>query len=265
MSPIPVRRSISTAERKTVSQLKQSKYRRESGLFLAEGMKCGMELLTAFRCKSLIATEEWLSGHPVPPECELVLQAKNSDMERMSAFSTAPQVMFLYEIPPVSSVKVPSACELSLALDCIQDPGNLGTIIRVADWMGVRHIYASQNTVDVYNPKVVQATMGSLARVAVHYMELPPLLKEARQNGIPVYGTFLSGDNIYDAELSQGGIVVMGNEGNGVSEEVGACVSHRLLIPPYPADADTAESLNVAVATAITLSQFRERIFKGIK
>lgn len=265
MSSELIKRNISAAERKTVSQLRLSKHRKESGLFLAEGVKCGMELLSAFKCRALIATDQWLSSNKVPPQCGLILQAKNSDMERMSAFSTAPQVMFLYEIPPASSRKVPTACELYLALDCIQDPGNLGTIIRVADWMGVRHIYASEDTVDVYNPKVVQATMGSLARVTVEYRKLTEVLTHAREDGIPVYGTFLNGENIYDARLTESGIVVMGNEGKGVSAEVGACVTDRLFIPPYPADGDTAESLNVAVATAITLSQFRERMFKGAR
>ncbi len=147
---------------------------------------------------------------------------------------------------------------LSIALDGIQDPGNLGTIIRVADWMGVRHIICSRDTVDVYNPKVVQATMGAISRVKVYYADLSDVLRKLRES-MPVYGTFLDGDNIYATELTEEGIIVMGNEGKGVSEPVANLATKRLYIPSYPPGEQTSESLNVAVATAITLSEFRRQ------
>jgi TrmH family RNA methyltransferase len=149
---------------------------------------------------------------------------------------------------------------LVLALDRVQDPGNLGTIIRVADWMGVDTIIASRDTVDVFNPKVVQATMGAIARVKVHYVDLPQFLSSLTD--IPIYGTFLDGTNIYTTPLSPTGIVIMGNEGQGISPEVEKLVNAKILIPSYPPERPTSESLNVATATAITLAEFRRQLLK---
>ena len=149
--------------------------------------------------------------------------------------------------------------DLVLALDSIQDPVNLGTIIRIADWFGIRHILCSKTTVDVYNSKTVQSTMGALARVEVHYVDLPYVLGLCKDNNFPIYGTFLDGNSIYNAKLLNCGVIVMGNEGNGISKEVANFVSHKLLIPSYPANEATSESLNVAVATAIVCSEFRRR------
>ena len=141
----------------------------------------------------------------------------------------------------------------------MQDPGNLGTIIRIADWFGIRQLFCSPDTADCYNPKVVQATMGSLARVNISYCQLDHLI-ESLPPDVPIYGTLLDGDNIYEADLQKGGLLVMGNEGNGISPELRQRVTHRLLIPPYPGDRQTAESLNVATATAICCAEFRRRI-----
>jgi TrmH family RNA methyltransferase len=146
---------------------------------------------------------------------------------------------------------------LVLALDRVQNPGNLGTIIRLADWFGISDIVCSEDTADCFNPKVVQATMGAILRVRVHYTNLAKWLGE--QRGVKVYGTFLEGENIYSMALDKNGVIVMGNEGQGVSSEVAAKVSHKLLIPPYPADRCGSESLNVAVATAVICSEFRRR------
>ena len=148
---------------------------------------------------------------------------------------------------------------LVLALDGIQDPGNMGTICRIADWFGIEDIVCSNETADVYNPKAIQATMGAIARVRVHYCDLADCLANARDHGVPVYGTLLDGGNIYDSELSMNGIIVMGNEGNGISGPVRSCVTQRLLIPNYPTGRITTESLNVAIATAITVAEFRRR------
>ena len=147
-----------------------------------------------------------------------------------------------------------AAKELTLALDGVQDPGNLGTIVRLADWFGIRHIFCSFDSADIYNPKSTQATMGALARVDVHYVDLPLALRSVEA---PVYGTFLDGQDIYTQDLSAHGVIVMGNEGRGISKAVAELVSHRLFVPPYPAQRPTVESLNVAIATAIVCAEFR--------
>jgi len=136
----------------------------------------------------------------------------------------------------------------------VQDPGNLGTIVRLADWFGIRHVFCSTDSADIFNPKATQATMGALSHVCVHYIDL---VNELRQTEAPVYGTLLDGENIYEQELSEHGVIIMGNEGRGITPEAAALVSHRLLIPPYPANRPTVESLNVAIATAIVCSIFR--------
>ena len=147
--------------------------------------------------------------------------------------------------------------KLSLALDNIQDPGNLGTIVRLADWFGIEHIICSNGTVDIYNPKAIQATMGAISRVKVHYTDLPSFL--SKQKETPIYGTFLNGNDMYQEELTPDGIIVMGNEGNGISEQTATCINRRLYIPNYPKGRATSESLNVAMATGIICSEFRRR------
>ena len=149
---------------------------------------------------------------------------------------------------------------MSLALDGVQNPGNLGTIIRLADWFGVEDIFCSEDTADCFNPKVVQATMGAILRVRVHYLPLAEFLRRTAESGVAVYGTMLDGDNIYDAELGAEGVIVMGNEGKGVSDECAATFTHKLLIPTYPAERQGSEALNVAMATGIVCAEFRRRI-----
>jgi len=145
---------------------------------------------------------------------------------------------------------------LSLALDNVQDPGNLGTILRIADWFGIRNVLCSIGTADAFNPKTVQATMGAIGRIRLLYTDLPEFLKTVR---IPIYGTFLEGEILYDADLQNEGIIVMGNEGNGISEAVGQLVTDKLFIPDFPMGQTGSESLNVSVATAIVCSEFRRR------
>ncbi len=243
------------AIRKTFASLASSKGRREHGLFMVQGTKCVLDTLQHFTLEALLSDSEWNEQNKhlnatVVHRC---------DLERISTLQSPPPVIAIYRIPDtdhtIDELISLSRSQLTLALDCVQDPGNLGTIIRVADWMGIRHIVASPDTADVWNPKVVQATMGAIARVQVTYTHMPTLLESA--HGIPVYGTFLNGENIYHARLSRHGIVVMGNEGNGISADVARYVTHRLTIPSYPAEEPTSESLNVAIATAITLSEFR--------
>jgi TrmH family RNA methyltransferase len=201
--------------------------------------------------------------------------ASPKQMERMSHLRTPTDILALVEIPRRRTDPAAFGRELTLALDGVQDPGNLGTIIRLADWFGVRDIICSRDTADCFNPKVVQATMGAITRVRVHYGELEEWLGAATTAApagkpapggkfaktiVPVYGTFLDGENIHSAKLTPtSGIIVMGSEGRGISPEIEKQVSRRLYIPHFPPDAPTAESLNVATATAITLAEFRRR------
>lgn len=244
---------LTNAQRKSFASLATAKGRRQTGLFMAQGEKCVRDTIGHFELVALVAEQEWADASELASVPELIV-AKREDMLKISTLATAPSVVAVYRIPAPED-KMPDSRALSLALDCVQDPGNLGTIMRVADWMGVRDIFASEDTADVWNPKVVQATMGAISRVRVHYCHLPSVLSQC--DGMPVYGTFLDGENIYKSTLSPCGVIVMGNEGRGISPEVAACVSHRLLIPSYPPGEPTSESLNVAVATAITLSEFR--------
>ena len=253
--------TLTASTRKLITSLKSARHRREERLFVIEGTRAVTDTAGFFDVAFLVATAAWPDEHAaaLPPAIGRVAVAKNDDIARMSSLNTPQGVIAVCRMPEAPEMpELLAPDELVLALDKVQDPGNLGTIIRVADWMGVRRILASADTVDVYNPKVVQATMGAIARVEVIYTDLPAALARLGQE-TPVYGTFLDGANIYDSPLSRGGIVVMGNEGNGISDEVGALVSRRLLIPPYPADSATVESLNVSVATAITLAEFRRR------
>lgn len=250
---------LTAALRKDVARLAKTKYRRELGLFVAEGTKCVLDTLPHFRCRYLFATEAWLDGHAAAlPASAEAIRVKQSDIERMSSMTSPQPVMAVYEIPDDSPLQ-PGACEneLIVALDRVQDPGNLGTILRLCDWFGVRHVLAAHDTADVYSPKVVQATMGAISRVQVHYCDLAAELARLSDT-MPVYGTFLDGDNLYRCDLQRShGVIVMGNEGRGISPDVEATVSHRLLIPSYPPDEPTSESLNVAMATAIMLAEFR--------
>lgn len=251
---------ITVADRKLITSLASARNRREEGLFVAEGWKCVSELLPHFSCRWIVATDAWLAGNGAAvPRGVRVLKARNDEMERMSSMRAPQGVLAVFSLPDIKA-RAPRKDELYIALDRVQDPGNLGTIIRLADWFGIRRIYASEDTVDVFNPKVVQSTMGGLARVAVQYCSLEELLAGANSAGIAVYGTFLGGEDLYGAQLTPGGIIVMGNEGQGISAPVGALCNRRLTIPSYPTDTPTVESLNVSIATAVIVSEFRRRV-----
>ena len=234
-----------------VSSLGERKHRKREGLFKAEGTKCVLDTLPHFQLRGLYATAEWAESHP-GVEAEI---ASRGDLRKMSSLTTPTDVIAVYAIPEQPAELPDASKRLVLALDTIQDPGNLGTIIRVADWFGVRDIICTRETADCYAPKVIQATMGSISRVKLTYGDLPAMLAEMKAPG--VYGMFLDGADITHAELGSCGVVVIGNEGNGISLEVARCVTHRLLIPSYPPDEPTGESLNAAIATAITLAKFR--------
>ena len=260
--------AISKNQIKFIRQLEQKKFRRREGLFVAEGTKVVGDLLAHYQPHSLFATPDWLASNSVPelsrsavPEPvegqdgPIVTEVSPEELSRISFQQHPQQVLALFPIPSHPFTFLP--LHLSLALDGIQDPGNLGTIIRIADWFGIQTIFCSEDTVDAWNPKVVQATMGSIARVNIIYTSLVELI-DTLPDDYPVYGTLLDGDNIYTQPLTPHGLIVMGNEGNGISPEIRQKVNHRLLIPSYRND-DTAESLNVAIATAITCAEFRRR------
>ena len=253
---------------KQIRSLERKKGRTEQGLFVAEGWKTVDELLVkGFPARYIIATDEYWHHHHqdvesrkdgalATTECHHV---SDDELKRISFLQHPQQVMAVFKIPQTRHSSLPELASLAekqlcMALDGVQDPGNLGTIIRIADWFGIDTIVCSPTTADAYNPKVVQATMGSLARVHIVYSDLQEYLR-ALNKDVPIYGTVLDGESIYGAELQQRGVIVMGNEGNGISEHIRNMLTHRLLIPSYRPD--TAESLNVAIATAITCAEFR--------
>ncbi|MDE6126375.1 MAG: RNA methyltransferase [Muribaculaceae bacterium] len=242
--------------------MKTARHRREAGAFVAEGTRCVLETLPHYAVRCLVATPKWLeeNGGLLPAGAPEPLTASADEMRSMSSLQTPQGVLAVYDIPRLPPLELPAPGELCLALDTGQDPGNLGTIVRVASWFGIRRVFASETTVDLYNPKVVQATMGGLAGVEVRYLDLPAFLGRASEAGIPVCGTFLDGSDIYRGELPPGGIIVLGNEGNGVSPEVEARCSLRLKIPSFPPDGTAVESLNVGTAAAVAVAEFRRRI-----
>lgn len=248
------------AKRKEVAELATAKGRKRTGWFMAEGTKCVLDTIEHFNPVHLFATEQWLAEHRLPAAAAAVAEpCTRSELGEMSSMVLTPDVIAVYrQSQPVAFNPHALRGRVTVALDRVQDPGNLGTIMRSADWMGVDTILASADTVDCFNPKVVQASMGAIARVRVIYGELPQMLAQAAEH-VAVCGTFLGGENVYTAELPQAAVVVMGNEGSGISAEVAQLVSRRLLIPSYPPERPTSESLNVATATAIILSQFIAR------
>ena len=228
---------VTNAEIKQIRALREKKFRDEYGLFVVEGEKMVREALdSGMEVVKVLRTEE--IGEQV--------------MAKISMFSTPSPVLAVVRKPQTLIPEIGQG--IYLALDSVRDPGNIGTIIRTADWFGVKAIFASQDSVDIYNPKVIQATMGAIFRCPVVYSDIPEVCRRFKASGMPVYGTFLDGADIYDAALSKAGLIVMGNESNGISPAVGAEVDSRLLIPR--AEGSRAESLNVATATAITLSIF---------
>lgn len=241
---------VTKAEISLVRSLADKKGRAEHGLFVAEGPKLVAEALASgLRVGRIYGLPEMACAGDFRP-------ASHSELERMSALRTPQGILALIEIP---RRPMPSALgeELTLALDGIQDPGNMGTILRIADWFGIREVVCSPDTADCYNPKAVQASMGAVLRVSVHYGPLVELLAGVNH----IYGAMLEGDNIYTADLGPrpAGVLVMGNEGNGISPAVAATLTRKLHIPPYPPGTPTSESLNVAAATAIICSELRRR------
>jgi TrmH family RNA methyltransferase len=245
---------LSKAKIKEIRSLEIKKYRDKPGLFVAEGDKPVAEMLHVFECKYIIARASWMATQGDIPAEELIL-AEKEEMRKVSFLKSPRDVLAVFRKPSYFLDDANPAFRLVLALDGIQDPGNLGTIIRLAGWFGIGHVVCSEDTADVYSPKTVQATMGALAHVKVHYTGLEDYI--TRYKNSPVYGTFPDGENIYTGQLASHGIIVMGNEGNGIRPGIASLIKDRLCIPSYPPSRATTESLNVAVATAIVCAEFR--------
>ena len=238
---------VSKNQIKLISSLHQKKHRQTHQLFIAEGIKGIQELLDAdFELEHLYTTE--FDFETVSDSHKTLVSL--ADLKKISALATPNTCLAVFKIPKEKEI---NSSGLIVALDDIRDPGNLGTILRLCDWFGIQQLICSKETVDIYNPKVVQATMGSIARVNVNYVDLNDFLATS---SLPVFGTFMNGDNIYKASLPQEGIIVMGNEANGISSELEKIIKNRLTIPRFGTLQKT-ESLNVATATAIVLSEFR--------
>lgn len=257
---------ISKNRIKYIHSLELKKHRKEEGVFVAEGHKLVGDLIGVFECVYLAATNDWISAHAAEIERltesnrqSMIDEVTDDELRRISFQEHPQQVLAIfrqpeYDVDPTEAV----ANGLCLALDDVQNPGNLGTIVRLADWFGIEHIFCSPGCADIFNPKTVQSTMGGLAHVELHYCQLPELLASL-PSATPVYGTFLDGENMYEKQLTTNGLIIMGNEGKGVSPEVGKYVTERLYIPNYPQGRETSESLNVAIATAIVCAEFRRR------
>lgn len=244
---------ISKNKIKLVRALETKKGREKQGLFVVEGPKVVGDLLAAgFELVELFEEEE--------------------DIKKVSFLQHPQGKLGIFKLPEQTKTKA-GECEtavgaerkvllgeneLALALDGVQDPGNLGTIIRVADWFGIERIFCSTDTADCWNPKVVQATMGSIARVKMYYLNLKELINSLPTD-YPIYGTLLDGEDIYEEKLSANGLIVMGNEGNGISAAIRQRVNRKLLIPNFSVGTTRAESLNVAIATAVVCSEFKRR------
>lgn len=250
---------LSKSRIKIYSSLAQSKFRKRHSLFIAEGDKCVRDVCGNFEIEAIIATPEWIGSNPnICQRSENIYESTSAGIKMISGLSTPSSVIAVCRIPPEDTHSTTLLHDrLYLMLDGVQDPGNLGTIIRTAHWFGITEIFISPSSADIYNPKTVQSTMGSLGKVSVTRADLADIIK--KNPGLPVYGLMLEGENIYNSELTPGGIIVMGNEGQGLSKEIRALIDKPLLIPPYAAD-NHSESLNVATATGVTLALFRARI-----
>ena len=238
---------LSKNQIKLINSLKKKKFRLQHNLFLAEGIKVVEELIQSkFELKKLFCINDYINKFSV----EQIQVVTENELKKISEFSSPNQVVGLFKIPNPEKVKRKG---FSLVLDDINDPGNLGTIIRLCDWFGIDQLICSTNTVDCYNPKVIQASMGSLSRISIVYTSIKPFLKTDTR---PIYGALLQGDNVYQTKFDKNAILILGNEANGISNEVQKLITNQITIPQFGKNKET-ESLNVATATAILLSEFK--------
>ena len=248
--------SLSKNKISYIQSLKQKKYRNEHNTFVAEGTKLISDLMPHIPCQLLVVAEE-AKNDLLNSEAEETVVATRVEIKKASHLSTPPNAIAVFYQKTHNYSEIDLTHKLTIVLDGVQDPGNLGTIIRIADWFGIENIFCSKDTADVYNTKTVQATMGALCRVNIHYANITDML--AQYSNSSVYGTFLNGENIYTETLNPEGFIVMGNEGKGIRPEIEKLITHRLYIPSFSTNTTTSESLNVAVATAVVCSEFKRR------
>lgn len=253
---------ISKNKIKYLKSLEMKKHRQAESVFVAEGPKIVGDLLNAGFEPTYLAVVECSDFASRLKNFDLngvqIDFVTADDLRKVSSLEAPQQVLAVLKQPVWQLDSNIASKELCLALDEVQNPGNLGTIIRLAAWFGIEHLFCSKGCADVYNSKTVQATMGGLAHVKVHYVDLVEMIGNL-PDSTPVYGTFLDGENLYGKQLEQRGLIVMGNEGRGVSKDVENLVTEKLFIPNYPAERESTESLNVAIATAIVCAEFRRR------
>lgn len=250
---------ISKSKIKYIHSLENKKNRDKERAFVAEGPKVVEDIMALRKPKLIAATAQWLQHNikTIPCDCETI-EVSDEELAKVSFMQHPQQVLAIFDKESNELCRELFADRLTLVLDGVQDPGNLGTIIRIADWFGITAVVCSRDTADIYNPKVVQSTMGSIARIKTFYTDLKEFIT-ALPPGIPVYGTLLEGENIYSKELGGNGLIVMGNEGKGISPEIRRLVTQGIRIPNYPQGRETADSLNVAVATGIVCAEFRRK------
>lgn len=242
--------SLSKNQIKLITSLKQKKYRLLHGIFVVEGIKAIAELLNSHIKLHTLYTTESFNNDTNPDGYQEEILISETELKRISFLTTPNKALAIFKIPTLKPIDTDA---LIVALDDIRDPGNLGTIIRLCDWFGVKDLVCSNDTVDCFNPKVIQATMGSITRVNITYLDLPLFIKNVKE---PVFGTFMEGENVYNKSLPKKGILVLGNEANGISKNIENLIKGKIAIPRF-GDIQATESLNVATATAILLSEFR--------
>jgi TrmH family RNA methyltransferase len=251
---------LSINQIKFIKSLEHKKYRKTHNCFVVEGEKMVLELMnSSFEIITIFAIKPFIHKYFKENNYSFKInEITDSELSRVSFLQTPNQVLAIARLPMLKPIDV-SKSDLILALDNIQDPGNLGTIIRTAGWFGITQLFCSPETVDAFNPKVVQATMGAIFRTQITYSPLPEIIQKAKANRIPVFGTVLSGKNIYNHKLPKNAVIVMGNESKGISDELRTQLDTEILIPPFPENSDTMESLNVSVATALVCAEFRRQ------
>lgn len=250
---------LSKSTIKFINSLRIKKYRNEKGLFIAEGERLVEDILNStLKVESIYHSTDWNSSLKIsfPNKYDVT----TDEMKKISGLSSPSSVFALVGIPDHCAIEVDFSNTLSLALDGIQDPGNMGTIIRLADWFGIDTILCSNETVDAYSPKVVQSCMGAISRVKIIYCDLTEVLEDLKRSiNLPIFGTFMTGSSIYSEILSSKGVIVMGNEGNGITTDVEKLITSKIHIPSFATNRSKVESLNVAMATSIVCSEFRRR------
>lgn len=256
---------ISKNKIKFINSLKKKKYREIQRIFFAEGEKLADELLnSSIQITQLFATRNWIDEHSKKLHGRKfeIDEISEKDLQSISSLTTPNKVFVLAEQPVHDYKKENIDSKLSILLDNISDPGNLGTIIRIADWFGIENIFCTPESVDLYNPKVVQSTMGAICRVKVHYTGFEELIDTYnKKNGFPIYGTFLEGENIYTENLTERGFIILGSESHGISDNIKPLVNKKLYIPNFSDGKTTSESLNISIAAGIVCSEFRRKTF----